>query len=371
MTTIRKAPTPPATPPVGAPALFAPLRLRGVELRNRIVVSPMCQYSSDDGMATDWHLVHLGSRAVGGASLVIAEATAVTPEGRISPRDLGVWSDAHVPGLARCTAFVEAQGAVAGVQLAHAGRKASTSPPWMGGHVVPERDGGWRTVAPSAVPFREGSPEPLALDAAGIRDVVDAFVAATGRSLEAGFRVIELHAAHGYLLHQFLSPLSNHRTDAYGGSFENRVRLTLEVTEAVRAAWPAELPLFVRISATDWVEGGWDLDQSIALARLLRDRGVDLIDCSTGGIVPGVRIPVGPGYQTEFAERIRREAGIATGAVGLITEPEQAEEIVREGRADVVLLARQLLRDPYWPLRAAKRLGAEVKWPVQYERARD
>jgi 2,4-dienoyl-CoA reductase-like NADH-dependent reductase (Old Yellow Enzyme family) len=322
-------------------------------------------------MANDWHLVHLGSRAVGGASLVIAEATAVAPEGRISPRDLGLWSDAHVPGLARCTSFIEAQGALAGVQLAHAGRKASTAPPWLGGRVVPASEGGWTTVAPSAVPYRESDPVPKALDRRGIRAVIDAFASAATRSLEAGFQVIELHAAHGYLLHQFLSPISNRRTDDYGGSFENRTRLTLEVTEAVRAVWPADLPLLVRISATDWAEGGWDAAQSVALARLLRERGVDLVDCSTGGLVPGARIPVGPGYQTEFAERIRREAEIATGAVGLITEPEQADAIVRDGRADVVLLARQLLRDPYWPLRAAKRLGAEVKWPVQYERARD
>ncbi len=303
--------------------------------------------------------------------LVLTEATAVLPEGRISPQDLGIWSDAHVDGLRRCVRFVEAQGAPAGVQLAHAGRKASTAPPWEGGRVVGVEHGGWHTVAPSAVPFREGGPAPEALDAAGIAGVVAAFADAAERAVAAGFRVVELHAAHGYLLHQFLSPLSNRRTDEYGGSFEHRVRLTLEVTDAVRAVWPAELPLLVRISATDWASGGWDVEQSVALARLLRDRGVDLVDCSTGGLVPGVKIPVEPGYQTRFAEQIRRDAGIATGAVGLITDPEQADAIVRRGQADVVLLARQLLRDPNWPLRAAKRLGVAVPWPKQYERAAD
>jgi len=352
--------------------LFSPLTIRGVTFRNRVGVSPMCQYSAVDGMADEWHFVHLGSRAVGGAGMVIAEATAVTPEGRISPGDLGIWSDAHVEPLARCARFIESRGAVAGIQLAHAGRKASTAAPWLGGRYLDEGEGGWRPiVAPSAVPFREGSPVPEALDEAGIRRVVDGFRDGARRAREAGFRVVEIHAAHGYLLHQFLSPLSNTRTDAYGGSFENRIRLTVEVTRAVREVWPEDLPLFLRISATDWAEGGWDAEQSVELARVLGPLGVDLVDCSTGGLVPGVRIPVGPGYQVEFAERIRREAKLATAAVGLITDAAQADEIIRGGRAEVVLLARQLLRDPYWPLRAARQLGVEMPWPEQYGRAVD
>ena len=352
-------------------ALFEPLALRGVELKNRIVVSPMCQYSSTEGLADDWHVVHLGSRAVGGAALVMTEATAVTPEGRISPADLGIWSDAHVEGLRRCTRFIREHGAVAGIQLAHAGRKASTAPPWLGGDHVSEESGGWHPVAPSPVPFRPGDPPPRALDRAGIASIIGGFAAAARRALTAGFQVVELHAAHGYLLHEFLSPLSNRRDDEYGGSLDNRVRLVLEVTRAVRDVWPAELPLFVRISAADWAEGGWDLDQSIELCRRLSPLGVDLVDCSSGGLVPGVRIPTGPGYQVGFAERIRREADIRTGAVGLITSPEQADAIVAEGRADVVLMARQLLRDPYWPLRAARALGVPAPWPVQYLRAAD
>jgi 2,4-dienoyl-CoA reductase-like NADH-dependent reductase (Old Yellow Enzyme family) len=352
--------------------LYSPLGVRGVRLRNRIVVSPMCQYSSVDGMATDWHLVHLGSRAVGGAALVIAEATAVTPQGRISPRDLGFWSDAHIEPLARCTRFIAEQGAVAGIQLAHAGRKASTAPPWDGGGALTPEQGGWRpVVAPSALAFDDAHPVPEALDASGIAAVVSAFAAAARRSLEAGFRLIELHAAHGYLLHEFLSPLSNTRTDEYGGSFENRTRIVREVVEALRAVWPERFPLFVRISATDWVEGGWDIEQSVALTRMIGPLGVDLIDCSSGGNVPRVRIPMGPGYQVAFAERIRRDTGVCTGAVGLITQPAQAEEIVRGGQADVVILARQLLRDPYWALHAARHLGVAVEWPVQYLRARD
>lgn len=357
--------------PAAAVGLFTPLALRSVELRNRIVMSPMCQYSSEDGFANAWHFVHLGTRAVGGVGLVITEATAVTPEGRISPQDLGIWSDAHVDGLARCVRFIEEQGAASGIQLAHAGRKASTTPPWEGGRALPPGAGGWRTVAPGPIPFRDEDPVPEALDAEGIRRVVSAFADAARRSRAAGFRVVEIHAAHGYLLHQFLSPLSNRRTDEYGGPFENRVRLTLEVVDAVRAEWPSDYPLFVRISATDWVEGGWDLDQSVALSRLLREREVDLIDCSSGGIVPGARIPVAPGYQTGFAERIREAAGIATGAVGLITESEQADETIRAGRADLVFLARQLLRDPYWALHTARHLGVGVTWPKQYQRAVD
>jgi 2,4-dienoyl-CoA reductase-like NADH-dependent reductase (Old Yellow Enzyme family) len=295
----------------------------------------------------------------------------VTPEGRISPQDLGIWSDAHVDGLSRCARFVEEQGAVAGIQLDHAGRKASTAPPWEGGGVVQPEEGGWRPVAPSPIPFREGDPVPEPLDLKGIRRVVAAFADGARRARAAGIRVAEIHAAHGYLLHEFLSPLGNHRTDEYGGSFANRVRIVLEVAEAVRAVWPDELPLLVRISATDWVAGGWDIEQSVELAKLLRERGVDLIDCSSGGIVPGVRIPAAPGYQTVFAERLRREARIPTGAVGLITAPEQADESIRAGRADLVLLARQFLRDPYWPLHAAQRLGVQVSWPRQYQRAVD
>ena len=354
-----------------ATGLFTPFRQRDLALRNRIVVSPMCEYSSTDGFANDWHFVHLGSRAVGGAGLVLLEATAVTSEGRISAQDLGIWKDAHVEELARCVRFMDAQGAPSGVQLGHAGRKASVTPPWEGGRVVRPEDGGWLPVAPSGVPFRDGDPVPHELTREEIRGVVDAFAAATRRSVAAGFRVIELHAAHGYLMHQFLSPLSNHRTDTYGGSFENRVRFTLEVVDAVRREWPEAFPLWVRVSATDWAPGGWDVEQTVELARLLTARGVDLIDCSTGGLVPGVKIPVGPGYQVEFADRVRREAGIATGAVGLITTPEQAQEILQREQADVVLLARQLLRDPYWPLKAGKALGESVKWPVQYERAAD
>jgi 2,4-dienoyl-CoA reductase-like NADH-dependent reductase (Old Yellow Enzyme family) len=352
--------------------LFAPLRIRGVTLRNRVAVSPMCQYSSVDGFASEWHLVHLGSRAVGGAGLVMAEATAVTPEGRISPADLGIWMDAHVEPLARCARFIKEQGAVPGIQLAHAGRKASTAAPWLGGRPLEPSEGGWRPIfAPSAVPFRVDDPVPEALDLTGIRRVVSAFATAAQRSLAAEFQVIEIHAAHGYLLHEFLSPLSNQRTDAYGGSFENRTRLVREVVAAVRAVWPERYPLVVRISATDWAANGWDIEQSAELARALGPLGVDMIDCSSGGLVPNVQIPLAPGYQVEFAEQIRREASICTAAVGLITEPAQAEEIIRSGQADLVLLARQLLRDPYWPLRAARQLGAAAEWPPQYLRARD
>jgi 2,4-dienoyl-CoA reductase-like NADH-dependent reductase (Old Yellow Enzyme family) len=352
--------------------LFTPLTLRGLTLKNRIVVSPMCQYSAHDGFANDWHLVHLGSRAVGGAALLIQEATAVSPEGRITPEDLGIWKDEHIDFQKRINQFIEAQGCVPGVQLAHAGRKASTYTSWLGkGHgAVPEAEGGWQVVAPSASKFSDDYPQPVALDAAGIQKVIADFRSATERSLAAGFKVIEIHAAHGYLLHQFLSPLSNQRTDTYGGSFENRSRLLLEVVAAVRQVLPAELPLFVRISATDWTEGGWTADESVQLAGLLQNHGVDLVDASTGGNVPTAKIPVGPGYQVEFAERIKREAGLATGAVGLITTPEEAEKIVASGQADLVLLAREELRDPYFPLHAAHALGADVAWPVQYERAK-
>jgi 2,4-dienoyl-CoA reductase-like NADH-dependent reductase (Old Yellow Enzyme family) len=351
-------------------ALFTPLPLRSVVLRNRLAVSPMCQYSAVDGLANDWHLVHLGARAAGGAGLVIAEATGVEARGRISAQDLGLWEDGQIEPLARIVRFVEGQGAAAGIQLAHAGRKASTAAPWDGGGPVAVAAGGWTPVAPSAIPFDEGHPTPEALDEAGLRGVVTAFADAARRARAAGFEVVEVHAAHGYLLHQFLSPLSNHRTDRYGGGFEGRTRLVREVVAAVRAAWPAELPLLARISATDWVEGGWDVEQSVALCRLLRELGADLVDVSSGGLVPGARVPVGPGYQTGFAERIRREAGVPTGAVGMISSPEQADHVLRSGQADLVLLARELLRDPHFPLRAARALGREGPWPRQYLRAR-
>ncbi len=351
--------------------LFSPYTIRGVTFRNRVGVSPMCQYSSEDGMPNDWHLVHLGARAVGGAGVVITEATAVSPQGRISPADLGIWSDAHAEALSRSVRFIDAQGAVAGVQLAHAGRKASVDAPWRGGVALAESEGGWRPLeAPSALAFSPRYAEPEALDADGIARVTREFREAALRALHAGFRVVELHAAHGYLLHQFLSPLSNQRTDAYGGSFENRARLTLEVTAAVREVWPESLPLFVRLSATDWAEGGWDVEQTIELARRLAPLGADLIDVTSGGNVAKVAIPAGPGYQVPFAQRIRAEAGIATATVGMITDPAQAETIVRTGQADMVLLARELLRDPHWPLRAARELGVEVAWPPQYERAK-
>ncbi len=350
--------------------LFSPLPLRSVTLRNRIAVSPMCQYSAVDGRANDWHLVHLGARAVGGAALVVFEATAVEPRGRISPADLGLWEDAQVEPLARVAAFVEAQGAVAAVQLAHAGRKAGTKAPWEGGGPVPASEGGWTPVAPSPLPFAPGHPTPLALDAAGLRGVVASFAAAARRAAAAGFRAVEVHAAHGYLLHQFLSPLSNRREDAYGGSFENRTRLVREVVTAVRAAWPERLPLLVRISATDWAEHGWDVEQSVELARALGPLGVDLVDVSSGGLVATAQVPAGPGYQTGFAERLRREGGVSTGAVGMITSPEQADHVIRSGQADLVLLARELLRDPHFPLRAARALGQDGPWPRQYLRAR-
>ena len=350
------------------PHLFGPLVQRSLTLAHRIVVSPMCQYSSSDGFASDWHLVHLGSRATGGAALVFTEATAVTPEGRISPQDLGIWSDAHVEGLARIARFVRSQGSAAGVQLAHAGRKGSTPAPWHGEGTVAAADGGWEPVAPTSQPFDAGYPVPRALDADGVAAVVQAFADAARRTREAGFDVVEIHAAHGYLLHEFLSPLTNTRADAYGGSFDNRIRLCLEVVDAVRRVWPDRLPVWVRISATDWVEGGWDGEQSVELARRLAARGVDLIDCSSGGLVKAP-IPVGPGYQVPFAARVRREAGIASGAVGLITTPHQADEIVRREEADVVLLARQFLRDPYFAAHAADALDQPFAWPVQYGRA--
>ncbi len=349
--------------------LFAPLTIRSLTLRNRIAVSPMCQYSCQDGFATDWHMVHLGSRAVGGAGLVIAEATAVEARGRITPADLGIWKDEQVPNLARIARFLREQGAIAGIQVAHAGRKASCRRPWEGGAAIPPGDVGWQTVAPSPIPFRAGDPVPLELSVSGIGSIVEAFVSAARRVREAGFQVIEIHAAHGYLLHEFLSPLSNRRTDQYGGSLENRMRFPLEVAKAVRAEWPESLPVFFRLSATDWVQGGWDIGDAVELARKLRDLGIDLIDCSSGGAVPDAKVPTTPGYQVPFAEQIRREAGVPTGAVGLITRASQADSIVREGRADLVLLARELLRNPYWPLHAAVALGTHAEAPVQYARA--
>jgi 2,4-dienoyl-CoA reductase-like NADH-dependent reductase (Old Yellow Enzyme family) len=346
--------------------LLSPFKLREVELRNRIVMSPMCQYSATDGFANDWHLVHLGSRAAGGVALVIVEATAVTPEGRISPGDVGIWSDEHLEPLARIAKFVHSQGAVAGIQIAHAGRKGSTDVPWKGGGPLSVDKGGWPVVAPSPIPFAEGSPVPTALDADGIEEVIDAFEDAARRALVAGFRVIEIHSAHGYLLHEFLSPLSNRRDDEYGGSLENRMRLLLRVTQRVRGVVPDDLPVFVRLSASDWVEGGWDIDQSVVLAQALRELGVDLIDVSSGGTTPKARIPIGKGYQVPFARRIREEADIATGAVGLITDSQYADELITGGDADVVLLARELLREPYWAHRAYHNLEEEPPWPTPY-----
>jgi 2,4-dienoyl-CoA reductase-like NADH-dependent reductase (Old Yellow Enzyme family) len=352
-------------------ALFTPLELRGETLRNRICVSPMCQYSSVDGFANDWHLVHLGQFAAGGAAMVLTEATAVTEDGRISPHDLGIYLDAHVEMLSRIARFISDHGAIPGMQLSHAGRKASTARPWDGGKPLSPEAGGWSPLmAPSAIPFAPGYQTPVAMDDADIAMVMAAFAKAAARAHAAGMRTIELHAAHGYLINQFLSPLSNHRVDNYGGSFENRCRFLFEVIHAVREVWPAEYPLMVRISATDWHDGGWTPDDSVLLATQLRERGVDLIDCSSGGTVGRVSIPVGPGYQVPFAEKVRREAGIKTAAVGMITDPGQAEAIIADGRADMIVMARELLRDPHWPMRAARELGAQVQWPPQYLRAR-
>ena len=350
--------------------LFDPLVIRDITFANRVFVSPMCEYSSKDGFANDWHVVHLGSRAVGGAGFVLTEATAVLPEGRISPQDLGIWKDDHIEPLARIVRFIHEQGSAAGMQLAHAGRKASTYAPGKGHGRIPESEGGWNNVvAPSALLFTEGYPMPQALSIDGIQNIVSAFAAAARRACEAGFRVIEIHAAHGYLIHEFLSPISNQRTDAYGGSFENRTRILREIVAAVRDSWPERAPLFVRISATDWIDGGWDIQSSVEIARQLKELGVDLIDCSSSGNVAHAKIPVGPGYQTQFAEQLRREAGILTGAVGMITSPVQAEHIMVTGQADAVVIAREFLRDPYWPLRAARELGQAISWPVQYLRA--
>jgi 2,4-dienoyl-CoA reductase-like NADH-dependent reductase (Old Yellow Enzyme family) len=353
------------------PHLFAPLTLRSVTLRNRIGVSPMCQYSATDGFADDWHLVHLGARAAGGAGLVMVEATAVEPRGRISPQDLGLWSDDHVPMLRRIARFVASQGAVPGIQLAHAGRKASVHRPWEGGKPLAAGEGAWPVVGPSAMAFADGYPVPHALTVDEIRATIALFVDAAGRALAAGFKVAELHGAHGYLLHNFVSPVSNHRTDAYGGDFEGRIRVVLELTAAVRQVWPADLPLFVRLSCSDWVPEGWTLDETVALATRLTALGVDLIDCSSGGNVGRAAIPVGPGYQVPFAARVRQDAGLPTAAVGMITAPAQADHIVRTGQADMVFLARELLRDPSWPIHAARTLGATTEGlvPDQYHRA--
>jgi 2,4-dienoyl-CoA reductase-like NADH-dependent reductase (Old Yellow Enzyme family) len=351
------------------PHLFEPLTLRGLTLRNRIAVSPMCQYSASEGFANDWHLVHLASRAVGGAGLVFTEATAVTADGRISPEDLGLWDDGQAGPFERIARFVKGEGAAFGMQLAHAGRKASAKRPWEGAGAVRPEDGGWEPVGPTATPFSDNYAVPRMMTRDDITQVVDAFRRAAYRARRVGFDVVEVHAAHGYLLHEFLSPLSNTRTDEYGGAFENRIRLCLEVVAAVRGVWPEDRPLFVRISATDWTEGGWDIEQSVELVRRLGTLGVDLVDCSSGGNVSHAKVPVAPGYQVPFAEQIKRDAAIATGAVGLITGPAQADAIVRGGQADLVLLAREMLRDPYWPLRAARELGCEVAWPAQYLRA--
>lgn len=351
-------------------SLFSPITLRSITLKNRIAVSPMCQYSGEDGFANDWHLVHLGGRAVGGGGLIIQEATAVSPEGRISPGDLGIWKDDHIEMLQRINKFITEQGAVPGIQLAHAGRKAGYHSPWKGGKALQPEEGSWQTIAPSAIPFKEGEPVPAAMDKAAIQKVVSDFREATIRSAKAGFKVIEIHAAHGYLLNEFLSPLSNHRSDEYGGSFENRIRLVLEIIDAIRSVWDEALPLFIRISTTEWVDGGWSIDESIKLATIVKDKGVDLMDCSSGGNSPLQKIALGPLYQVSFAEQIKKASGLMTGAVGLITTAQESELIVSTGQADLVFLARQLLRDPYFPINAARELGADIQWPLQYERAK-
>lgn len=350
--------------------LFSSLKLRSIELKNRIAVSPMCMYSSCDGYSSNWHLVHLGSRAVGGAGLIISEATAVSPEGRITPDDLGIWKDEHIIGLSEIVQFLKEQGCTPGIQLAHAGRKASTSSPWKGGKLLLQEEGGWTTVAPSPIPFFKENPAPAALDNSGLNKVINDFRDGAKRALSAGFEVVEIHAAHGYLLHEFLSPLSNKRTDAYGGSFVNRSRLLIQVITAVREVWPMEFPLLVRISVTDWIKGGWNETESVKLARLLKERDVDLIDCSSGGLDPNASIPIGKGYQVDFARKVKYEAGILTGAVGLITESTEAEDILRNAQADLIFFGRELLRNPYFPIEAARELGAEIQWPPQYERAK-
>ncbi len=350
--------------------LFSPLKIRDIELKNRLTVSPMCQYSSRDGFANEWHLVHLGSRAVGGFSLIMSEATSVSPEGRISIDDLGIWKDEHIGYLKKITGFILQQNSIPGIQLAHAGRKSSRTSPWNGNRLLSISEGGWKTVAPSPIPFSDDSALPVGLTIEGIGKVIDDFRSGAIRALKAGFKVIEIHAAHGYLIHEFLSPLTNKRQDAYGGSFENRIRILLEIVRAIRSVWPDGYPLFTRISSVDWRDDGWVIEDSVKLARLLKDNGVDLVDCSTAGAVPGLNIPVGPGYQVPFAEHVKKQAGILTGAVGIITDPFQANEIISKGQSDIVLLARESLRDPYFPLRAAWELKTDIPWPVQYERAK-
>ncbi len=349
--------------------LFSPLTIKKVTLKNRIVMSPMCQYSSTDGFAGDWHMTHYGTRAAGGTGLIIVEATAVSPEGRITPGDLGLWKDEQISGLRGIVSFMHSMGSFAAIQLAHAGRKASCAVPWEGGKQLDDSHGGWQTLAPSAIPFTLGDRSPVALDKEGIRKIISAFRAAAARTRDAGFDIIEIHSAHGYLLQEFLSPLSNHRTDEYGGSFENRIRLLLEVADAVKTVWPAENPLFVRISSTEWTEGGWTVEESVKLASVLKEMGVDLIDCSSGGNIVDAKVPFSPGYQVPFSEAIRK-TGILTGAVGFITSAQQAESILQEEKADLVLLARELLRNPYFPLLAAKELGDDIKWPLQYLRSK-
>jgi 2,4-dienoyl-CoA reductase-like NADH-dependent reductase (Old Yellow Enzyme family) len=350
--------------------LFSPLKIRGIELKNRIAVSPMCQYSSNNGMPTEWHLVHLGSRAVGGAGLVIQEATAVSPEGRISPEDAGIWNDKQADAYKVITEFITAQKSIPGIQIAHAGRKGSTYSPWKGIGEVPHEKGGWQTISPSPIHFTDNYPTPKEMDKGDIKKVIDDFCNAAGRAISAGYKLIELHMAHGYLVHEFLSPLSNLRKDEYGGSLDNRCRFAVEIAKGVREVIPGDFPLFARISSSDWVERGWDIEDSVQLSKKLKEAGVDLIDCSSGGNAPKVRIPSGPGYQIPFSERIKKEAGVLTGGIGMITSPEQADQIIRTEQADIVLLAREILRNPYWPLHAANVLRTDVDWPVQYERAK-
>lgn len=349
--------------------LFSPLTIKNISLKNRIVMSPMCQYSAIDGFTNDWHMVHYGTRAAGGTGLIIVEASAVAPEGRITPADLGIWNDEHISGLSRIVRFIHLHGSVAGIQLAHAGRKASCAVPHDGGKQINENQGGWQTIAPSNIPFLEGDRLPEALTIEGIQNVISDFKAAAKRSLDAGFKVIEIHSAHGYLLQEFLSPISNLRTDEYGGTFENRTRLLRQVIESVKTVWPTENPLFVRISSTDWTEGGWTVEESVKLAEILIKAGVDLIDCSSGGNVFNAKIPVGPGFQVPFSEAVRK-TGMLTGTVGLITTTGQAESILQEDKADLILLGRELLRNPYFPLTAAKELGEDITWQVQYLRSK-
>lgn len=350
--------------------LFSPLQLKSITLKNRIVVSPMCQYSSSDGFANDWHLVHLGSRAIGGAGLIIMEASAVSPEGRITYADMGIWKDEHIHKLQQITNFIHGNDAVAGIQLAHAGRKASCEKPWLGGAQIQSGENHWQTVAPSPIPFREGDMIPHVLSTAEIENIIDDFKHAAIRAMKAGFKLIEIHAAHGYLINEFMSPLSNTRTDEYGGSFENRIRFLLQIIEEIQSVWPSTLPLFVRISASDWVEGGWTIADSVQLAHILKEKGIDAIDASSGGSVPYAKIAAGPGYQVPFAEAIKKQTGMLTAAVGIIVNGKQAETILENGQADLIVMAREHLRDPYFAIHAAKELGEDIKWPVQYERAK-